>query len=140
MDPNGNTSYYDTILITFSKNITDLHIPDEYIKDMCINSSFKINQLLKCYVDDINKYLTIPLKFVSSLEWNPTQGVLNRLLPSDTIKSGNCVAITIFIMHYMSLSNLSLINTYKTLLEYTDKELASIINSYSLSIYNIVFV
>ena len=140
MDPNGNTSYYDNVLIKFSKSITGLHIPDEFIKDMYIDSSFKINQLMQCYVNDINKYLNSQLKFVPSSEWNPSRGALNRTLPSDTIQSGNCVTITIFIMHYMSLTNLSLVDTYSTLLKYTDEELSNIINSYSLSIYNITFV
>lgn len=140
MDPNGKTSYYDNILVRFSKNNTDLHIPDEFIEDMYIDSSFKIDQLFKCYLDDINKYLDHPLKFISSFDWNPLRGVLNRKLSDGITDSGNCVAITIFLMHYLSLTNSSLINVYKQLLKYTDEELSSIINSYSLSICNLVLL
>lgn len=138
MDPNGKTSYYDDVLIRFSKSISDLHIPDEFIREMYIDSSSKINKLMSCYVDDLNKYLDTKLRFVPNTEWNVMGKALNRKLGDGVIQSGNCVAMTIFLMHYLTLTQSSLKSVYSAILKYSDTELSHIIDSYSLSIYNLL--
>jgi hypothetical protein len=120
LDPNGKTTYFDSVHKFISS--------DNFIS---IDTNERLDRLMNTYIDSFNLEWGLNYKFISSREWNPAGYVLNRTFSSSDIGTGHCVISIIMLTHLLALTGDTIKKIYEMIASMSDTETLYVINCYT---------
>ena len=119
VDPNGNNNYFS---VHFGRETESL-----------------IDKMILMYIEHANALTNIKIEYVPQHIWNKTTYIINRPLNNALVNTGgNCVILTILILHLLHLSDCTINYVFSMLNMLTDDELSIIINTYNGNILRLI--
>lgn len=142
LDPNGRTNFFDDSLIKYTKKSLEGSMTDAeiklYTKNLIVNTEVLLEKLLEFYVNQMNEFIGTKYTFMSRKSYSPKIVCLNGQNDSSVIGSGHCVIVSMLLMHYLSITDESIVDVYNNFGKINYRELIEIINSYSVGFYNML--
>lgn len=135
-DPNGRTTYFNDIMLRYYMD-KGIELPPDIQQEMVIDTTFKINDMMSMYVEDINKSMTDSNKhyrFVDYSTWNPNLSVINQTFEDEL--NGFCVTLNLMVCRLMNTTNNSIYNVYDTIAKMNQKEFRRYLSKFSKDLFN----
>lgn len=118
LDPNGQPDYFMDKLTKKEEYTNTINIVDNILNEIFKNIGYEY----------------LPMTF-----WNNEKHSINRKFSDSVIGEGHCVIITILLIHYIMLTEFDPKTIYDLFGNLLDPDLLHVINSYSLTIYKMLF-
>lgn len=118
IDPNGKSDFLDNVFHE--------------------TTNYYVETLLSNYFSELNKLGGLNYRYVPTVEWNNKKIAINKKVNNDYVGGGNCVVITLMLIHLIVAYSANPINAFEMLHNLSEEELLYIIKEYSLGVYNIL--